>query len=129
MSSCSPTPNIVPHTSLHDQPCHKTMRKYEDFEGMVIYPLTRRNSRFEHGSVIVHNIFAYFALSLSTAQVHKSTSLSNFHIGSRFCFFFFEVVVIDAWSRYFVELLCRLVCQLIISFHTLLCMTHHVIRP
>ena len=26
-------------------------------------------------------------------------------------FFFFEVVVIDAWSIYFVELLCRLVCQ------------------
>ena len=22
--------------SLHDQPCHKTMKKYEDFEGMVI---------------------------------------------------------------------------------------------
>ena len=27
------------------------------------------NSRFEHGSVIVHNIFAYFALSLSASQV------------------------------------------------------------
>ena len=36
MSSCSPTRNIVPHTSLHDQPCHKTMKKYEVFEGMVI---------------------------------------------------------------------------------------------
>ena len=24
------------HISLHDQPCHKTMKKYEDFEGMVI---------------------------------------------------------------------------------------------
>ena len=35
-SSCLPTHNIVPHTSLHDQPCHKTMKKYEDFEGMVI---------------------------------------------------------------------------------------------
>ena len=41
----------------------------------------------------------------------------------RFHFFLFEVVVIDAWSRYFVELLSRLVCQLTISFHTLLCMT------
>ena len=30
-------------------------------------------------------------------------------------------MVIDAWSRYFVELLSRLVCQLTISFHTLLC--------
>ena len=35
-SSCSPTRNIVPHTSLHDQPCHKTMKKYEYFEEMVI---------------------------------------------------------------------------------------------
>ena len=42
---------------------------------------------------------------------------------------FFRVVVIDAWSRYFVELLSRLVCQLTISFHTLLCMTSHVITP
>ena len=36
---------------------------------------------------------------------------------------------IKAWSRYFVELLSRLVRQLTISFHTLLCMTSHVIRP
>ena len=35
-SSCSPTHNIVPHISLHDHPCHKTMKKYEDFERMVI---------------------------------------------------------------------------------------------
>ena len=28
------------------------------------------NSRFEHGSAIVHNIFAYLALSLSAAQVY-----------------------------------------------------------
>ena len=27
------------HSSLHDQPYHKTMKKYEDFEGMVISPL------------------------------------------------------------------------------------------
>ena len=31
-SSCLITRNIVPHTSLHDQPCHKIMKKYEDFE-------------------------------------------------------------------------------------------------
>ena len=48
---------------------------------------------------------------------------------NRFRFCFFEVVVIDAWSRCFVELLSRPVCQLTISFHTLLCMTIHVIRP
>ena len=46
------------------------MKKYEDFEGMVISLLTRGNSRFEHGSVIVHSIFVYFTLSLSAAQVY-----------------------------------------------------------
>ena len=30
------THNIAPHISLHDQPYHKTMKKYEDLEGMVI---------------------------------------------------------------------------------------------
>ena len=38
-------------------------------------------------------------------------------------------VVIDTWSKHMIELLSRLVCQLTISFHTLLCMTSHVIRP
>ena len=41
-SSCLPTHNIVPRISLHDQPCHKTMMKYEDFEGMVISLLSLR---------------------------------------------------------------------------------------
>ena len=45
------------------------MKKYEYFEGMVISLIPRGNSRFKHGSVIVHNIFAYFALSLSASQV------------------------------------------------------------
>ena len=35
-SSCLPTHKIVPHISWHDPPCHETMKKYEDFEGMVI---------------------------------------------------------------------------------------------
>ena len=39
------------------------------------------------------------------------------------------MMVVNAWSRYFVELLSRFVRQLTISFHTLLCMTSHVIRP
>ena len=42
VSSCLSTHNIVPHTSLHDQPCHKTMKKYEDFEGMIIFLLLPR---------------------------------------------------------------------------------------
>ena len=38
------------------------------------------------------------------------------------------MMVISAWSRYFVELLSRLVCQLTISFHTFLGMTLHIVR-
>ena len=36
VSTYWPTHNIVPHISLHDPPYQKTMKKYEDFEGMVI---------------------------------------------------------------------------------------------
>ena len=43
--------------------------------------------------------------------------------------FFFEMMVINAWSGYFVELLSRLVRQLTKSFHTFLGMTLHIIRP
>ena len=54
---------------LHDPQYHKTMKKNEDFEGLVISLHSRGNSRFEHGSVIVHSIFACFTLSLSTSQI------------------------------------------------------------
>ena len=36
VSSSLPTHNIVPHIALRHPPYHKTMKKYEDFEGMVI---------------------------------------------------------------------------------------------
>ena len=39
------------------------------------------------------------------------------------------MMVVNAWSWYFVELLSRLVCQLTISFHTFLGMTFHVTGP
>ena len=53
------------------------MKKYEDFEqGMAIFSvLPAEILRFEHGSEIVHNIFAYLALSLSTSQVYKPSNL------------------------------------------------------
>ena len=41
-SSCLPTHNIVQHISWHDLPYRKTMKKYEDFEGMVISLLPPR---------------------------------------------------------------------------------------
>ena len=45
----------------------------------------------------------------------------------RFQFFLFKVMVIDAWIRYFVEMLSRLVCELTTTFHTFLGMTFHII--
>ena len=46
------------------------MKKYEDLEGTEVFCSPSGNSRFEHGSVIVNNIFAYLALSLSASQVY-----------------------------------------------------------
>ena len=37
---------------------------------MEVLGFTRRNSRFKHGSVIVHNLFAYFTSSLCTSQIY-----------------------------------------------------------
>ena len=48
------------HTSLHDQPCHKTMKKDEHYEGIVIYLSHRGNSRFKHGSIINCPQYLYF---------------------------------------------------------------------
>ena len=80
VSSCLPIHNIVPHTSFHDQPCHKTMKKHEDFEGMVI-------SLFAPWKLVIQTffvIFAYLALSLSASQVYmikeRCFSQDNFFI-------------------------------------------------
>ena len=69
-SSCLLTHNIAPHISWHDLPCHKTMRKYEDFERMAVSLFPPRKFSIRTGSVIVHNIFAYFTWSLSASQVY-----------------------------------------------------------
>ena len=36
-SFCSPTHNIVPHISSPDLPYHKTMKKYENSQSMVVF--------------------------------------------------------------------------------------------
>ena len=70
-SSCWLTHNIAPHISLDDPLYLKAMKKYEYLPSMVVFSVpSRGNSRFKHGSVFVHNIFAYLALSLSAAQVY-----------------------------------------------------------
>ena len=42
-SSCLPTHNIAPHISLHDLPHHKTRKKHEDFEGIIVFLFSTRN--------------------------------------------------------------------------------------
>ena len=62
--------NIVPHTSWHDPPYHRTMKRYADFPSMVIFQLLQL--KFWISNMVeknVNNIFAYFTLSLSTSQV------------------------------------------------------------
>ena len=97
-SSYSPTHNIVPHTSLHDQPCHKTLKKYEDFEGMVIFLLLPRKFAIRTWFCFCPQyLFSFQSVFEHIPSIHdprkdvgspKSTSLlSSFHIGSRFCFF------------------------------------------
>ena len=46
---------------------HEEIPKFSEYGRF--FSSHRGHSRFEHGSVIVHNIFAYFTLSLSGAQV------------------------------------------------------------
>ena len=47
---------------------HEEIRVFWENGSFSVPP--RRNLRFKHGSVIVHNILTYFALTLSAAQVY-----------------------------------------------------------
>ena len=69
-SSCLPTHNIVPRISWHDLPYHRTTKRYEDFPSMVVFQLLQRKFAIQTWFCIVYNIFACFALSLSTHQVY-----------------------------------------------------------
>ena len=70
-SSCLPTHNIVPHTSLHDQPYRRTTKRYGYFPSMVIFQLLLRKFWIQTWFCnCPQNISAYFTLSLSTSQVY-----------------------------------------------------------
>ena len=71
-SSYLPIHNIVPHTSLHDQSCHKTMKKHEDFDGRVGGFSATCFCNCPHHLCLFRIVFSL---------------LSSCHIGSRFCFF------------------------------------------
>ena len=81
-----PTHNIVPHMSLHDQPCHKTMKKYENFKGdsNMVLQLSTKSLLISHGRWVQPKK----TWSRKDVSSPESTSfLSTFHNGSRFCFF------------------------------------------
>ena len=92
-SSCLPTHNIVPHTSLHHHPCHKTMKKFENFEGTVISRITPQKLEIRTWFCNCPQYLCLFRIVVECSpSIHdtenvgspKSTSfLSSFHIGSR----------------------------------------------
>ena len=73
------------------------------------------------------NVWSTSAYQLQTFQDNLRAYF--WQISKRSQFFFFKVMVIDAGSWYFVELLSRFVCQIAISFYTFLRMAFRVIRP
>ena len=79
-SSCLPTHKIGPHTSSHDLPYHKTMKKYENFQSMVVSQFLQQKFLIQPWFSTVHNIFAYFTLSL--IWVHPKFSWSRKDVGS-----------------------------------------------
>ena len=75
-------------------------------------PFCNRLCKFIHWP---ENIWSSNTCQMQAFQSNLKAHLWQF---SNRCHFFFEMVVIDAWSRYCVELLNRLVWKLTISFHT-----------
>ena len=80
-------------------------------------------------SLLTHhkNVWSSNSCMVQELQNNLWAYLWEFSYG--FQFFFFEMMVINAWSRYFIELLCRLVCQVTISLHSFLRMTFQITRP
>ena len=96
-SSCFLTHNIAPRISSHDLPYPKTMKKYEEFEGMEIFstpPTEIHDSNMALylstiSLLISHCLWKHpkFTWSRQDVESPKSTTLlSTIHIGSRFFF-------------------------------------------
>ena len=93
-----PHHNIVPHTSWHDPPYHKTMKKYEDFEGwQFLWSLPRKfviRTWFWNCQQLLWLFHIVFECSPSIHDQGKVLVLPNRLLccvvstsGSRFCFF------------------------------------------
>ena len=97
VSTCWLAHNIAPHISLHDPPKHKTMKKYKDFEGMVVSLLLPRKFAIRTWFCTCQQCLCLFGIVFECIpSIHdrkdvgspKSTSLlTSFHIGSMTCFF------------------------------------------
>ena len=97
-SSCLSTRNIVPHTSLHDQSYHTTMKKFEDFEGMVISLIPPQKFAIRTWFCNCPQYLCLLRIDVECIpSIHDQgkmlnlpnqlSLLSTFHIGSILCFF------------------------------------------
>ena len=85
----------VPHTFWHDLPCRRTSWKSLVFPRLVVFPMLLR--QILDSNMVVNNIFAHVALSLSAHQVYVIKErcrfsqinffIEYFHIGPRLCLF------------------------------------------
>ena len=100
-----PTHNIAPHTSLYDPPYHKTMKKYEDFEGMVVFLFSSQKFAIRTGFCNCPQYLCLFRIVVECSpNIHdqgKMLVLPNqllycwfSHIGSRFSFLSSQFYVI-----------------------------------
>ena len=93
------------------------------------------NFTFLHQQVSLFFITLFVFPRTATIRSHKSLAFQDnlrahfWQFSYGFQVFFFEMMVINAWSRYFVELLSRPVCQLTILFHAFLEMPFHIVGP
>ena len=98
VSTCWLTHNIAPHISLHDPPYHKTMKKFEDFERMAVSLFTPRKFAIRTRlcncpqylcllGIVVECIPSIHDPGKMLVLPNQLSLLSNFHIGSRCCFF------------------------------------------
>ena len=78
-SSCLPTHNIVPHISSHDLPYRRTMKKYEDFEGMVISLLHPQKSAIR---TWFSNCLQYLCLFDKLVECNPSKRGQKINVGS-----------------------------------------------
>ena len=57
-SSCLPTHSIVPHTSLHDQPYHKTMKICENSQCMEVFQFLSRKIAIQKKALKLSTVFS-----------------------------------------------------------------------